>query len=437
MNRILLHQIWNRRRRNIWIFLELLLAGYFLWMVIDPICVLTADQMIPRGYEQEGIYQLKLGAYEAEDGVYFHKDEDDEGTYARRYRQIVHELVSCPEVSSVALGEGNCFPNCQGWNGVLLRALGDTAKVHAQSYSYYQVDNNDPVGVLGLKDALTGEALDLPPTFFQNDRQVALSERLALRLFGTVRAVGRKITMFDSEHEVVGVFQNVKHFDAQQPYPLLLMSQPMPRVNSYIIWTGLLFRLKPEVDERAFLERFEREVVPRLNQGNFYYKGIKSFADYSREATFEAGITSKIRLSYTMATFALICIFLGMFGVFWMHAEDRRSEIGILRSLGASRGTVVRHFFFEMWLLVTVAFVLVLLAVFHYVNTEGLGAVVETFLNERGNPDPAFWQNHVWTRFAVVSAVTYVLLLCISFVAVCFPVCRALAVPPADALHEE
>lgn len=252
-----------------------------------------------------------------------------------------------------------------------------------------------------------------------------------------MRAVGRKILWNGNEYEVAGVFQNVKHFDAQQPYPLLLKSQPMPRVNSYIVWTSLLFRLKPEVDERAFLERFEREVVPRLNQGNFYYKGIKSFADYSREATFEAGITSKIRLSYTMATFALICIFLGMFGVFWMHAEDRRSEIGILRSLGASRGTVVRHFFFEMWLLVTVAFVLVLLAVFHYVNTEGLGAVVETFLNERGNPDPAFWQNHVWTRFAVVSAVTYVLLLCISFVAVCFPVCRALAVPPADALHEE
>lgn len=29
MNRIILHQFWNRRRRNIWIFMELVLAGYF------------------------------------------------------------------------------------------------------------------------------------------------------------------------------------------------------------------------------------------------------------------------------------------------------------------------------------------------------------------------------------------------------------------------
>lgn len=129
---------------------------------------------------------------------------------------------------------------------------------------------------------------------------------------------------------------------------------------------------------------------------------------------------------------------MGLFGTFWMHAVDRRSELGVLRSLGASRGAVAGRFYFEVWLLVTLAFLLVLLAVFHYVRSEGLGPVMQqTFRTKAFLPDPAYWQNRLWARFAVVSAVTYVLMLVLSFVAVWFPVRRAVALPPADALREE
>ena len=57
---ILLHQIWNQRRQNLWIFIELLIAGFFLWMVIDPIYVLTANRLIPQGGDTRGMYVLNL-----------------------------------------------------------------------------------------------------------------------------------------------------------------------------------------------------------------------------------------------------------------------------------------------------------------------------------------------------------------------------------------
>lgn len=85
MNRIILHQFWNRRRRNIWIFLELLLAGYFLWMVLDPICVLTADRMISRGYNPEGIYRLNLGIYDETSGLYYQAADDNDEVRDRKF----------------------------------------------------------------------------------------------------------------------------------------------------------------------------------------------------------------------------------------------------------------------------------------------------------------------------------------------------------------
>ena len=35
MNKII-KQIWNQRRMNGWIFIEIIIAGFFLWTVIDP-----------------------------------------------------------------------------------------------------------------------------------------------------------------------------------------------------------------------------------------------------------------------------------------------------------------------------------------------------------------------------------------------------------------
>ena len=39
----ILHQLWNQRRQNGWIFVELVVVSFFLWTVIDPIYVLTSN----------------------------------------------------------------------------------------------------------------------------------------------------------------------------------------------------------------------------------------------------------------------------------------------------------------------------------------------------------------------------------------------------------
>lgn len=60
----MLHQIikllWNSRRHNLWIMLELIVIAIVSWAVIDPLFVLNYNQSIPDGFEPDGLYRLEL-----------------------------------------------------------------------------------------------------------------------------------------------------------------------------------------------------------------------------------------------------------------------------------------------------------------------------------------------------------------------------------------
>ena len=58
MVKTIFNQLWNQRKMNFWIFLELLAVSIFLWLVLDPVYVLNVNKQTPRGYESEGRYVL-------------------------------------------------------------------------------------------------------------------------------------------------------------------------------------------------------------------------------------------------------------------------------------------------------------------------------------------------------------------------------------------
>ena len=49
MTNKIIKQIWNQRRMNSWIFIEIIIAGFFLWTVIDPMYVLTVTHLKDKG----------------------------------------------------------------------------------------------------------------------------------------------------------------------------------------------------------------------------------------------------------------------------------------------------------------------------------------------------------------------------------------------------
>lgn len=82
------------------------------------------------------------------------------------------------------------------------------------------------------------------------------------------------------------------------------------------------------MDARAFEKRFREEVAPQLQIGNFCYPELVSFNRQIRNELENSGTLNKLRVQYALAGFALLCIFLGMTGTFWVRCDARRGEIG-------------------------------------------------------------------------------------------------------------
>ena len=197
----------------------------------------------------------------------------------------------------------------------------------------------------------------------------------------------------------------------------------------------IVFRLKEGVDFDRFHERFQQEVAPHMSQANFYFKEIKSFRDTRVDMGTMTGIYSKLRLKGSLATFTLLCIFLGMVGTFWIRCNARRQEIGLMRSMGATEGRVRNQFLTEAGILITAAFVFSLILVVNFV------VMADGMAQQSVTGDIQFAHVSQWlspgVQFAMVSLITYLALLLIALVGTLIPVCRAVKVLPADALRDE
>ena len=210
MIRTILHQLWNQRRQNGWIFLELLVVSFFLWTVIDPIYVLTANRAIDRGYNPEGLYVVNIGMYDATNGN-FNPDMASDSMNLVAYHRIARIVREQPEVECWSISANQSFPNSNSWSGT--QVFADTASlhkkegyVHAQWYNFITLDGSNMLRTYGLKDVRTGDDIRLPE---QTQGKVFISELLALRLFGTADAVGKKVYEDDEPSEVAGVFRDL------------------------------------------------------------------------------------------------------------------------------------------------------------------------------------------------------------------------------------
>lgn len=326
MIKIIRHQLWNQRRQNGWIFVELVIVSFFLWTVIDPIYVLTSNLALDPGYDEERAYALYMDYYDELHGK-FDKAQDSVAIRQENLYRITRLVKNCPEVESFALVTNASFPNCNSWNGG--QYFNDTLKVHSQYYQFVQAEGGDVFRTFGMKDAKNGQIMSLPEDCAAREG-VFVSERMAKELFGTADAVGKRVRYGDSTfHEVMGVLQDYKHRINEQPGNLLIqVNGKIPNHNWIQRMYMVTFRLKQNVDVAVFEKRFKAEVVPQLNVGNFYFTKLGRFADIRRQYENESGVTNTLRLQYSLAGFALLCVFLGMVGTFWIRCNARRQDIG-------------------------------------------------------------------------------------------------------------
>ena len=421
------HQIWNQRWHNSWIFVELLVIAIFLWMLIDPLYIVYATKAIPDNYEKKDRYFIEL------------MSNADEQNNIDVFRNILHMIENMPEVESsittsmtsnfndhITIVSDALYPNLE-------KQI--EAYVIVQAFQYLWNGNRNVFHTLGLKDANSGKLLTVPQNI-DTEKQIFVSKSAAINTYGTTNVIGRKPK---EDYEIIGVYEDYKINNYKEPLPSIIYLKNIEEDWFYSnLLNKIIVKLKKGTNRKLFTQKLNNQL--KKDKCGKFIKEIKLFSidEYQNNSSASKIAASTLRPKFIFCSFALACIFLCMLGTFWTRMDNRRSDIGIMRSMGASRSSVVRQYITEAVILLTLAFVAAMPIVLHFVLTEGFAEPeVCSIDKENFTPNPEYGVNNFYIHFAWVTAITYVAMLFITIVGTWIPVYRATRILPADALREE
>ena len=443
MIKMILHRIWNERRQNAWLFIELVVVSIFLWIAIDPLFVLLSHEYIPKGYDYSNIYSLN---FKDKKNV---QADDSQKACANDFAQVVNSVRGLPEVENYAVALRNSYPNSYETNCPEYRA--DTTEVQLNesfsvtTYEVYDFPGSDYFAMMKIRDAYTGEILK--KSEINNGHGAYVSRSFALAMFGTLDVVGKTISYSsdDISQTILGVFDNVQTMQFLEPMHLVIHLHDRSVAYSSLDTFSrrrVYVRLKKGVDEKEFSQRLASAIIPDAGLLCKEYDEMKPLVTRALDAQRIFGIESRYRLQTIFSCFALFCAFLGIMSTYWVRASTRQKEVGLMRSVGATSGNILWQFLVEGWLLVTLAFILVLPLLLHKVCIMGyadpLAKLMSSMYDKVLLPkDSAYLHNQPVTHFVFVSIITYLFMLLVSAIGVFLPIRRTVHIQPSEALGEE
>lgn len=420
MNRLTLRQLWNQRRANGWLLAELVVVSYFLWGVIDPVYVILSNRAIPDGYELADTYLLQLNRYHSMHRLFQTGAATDSALQAD-FMQIVERVEHYPGVSAAAVVFNGSYPQSGSWMDT--GYAHDTLNVNAQVLSF--LSGTDFFGVFRMKNAEGNVIPILPPS-----TSAAYGTTNVMRkLFPNGTGKGNWIHTEDTltRRQVADVLPVIQTRSMMQPRPLIVEATNQLYVDQH---PEICFRVRDGLASQAFTEQLKNDLQVLCRSGNFYFSSVNDFPTLAKETEIIFGTTGTLQLQLCMASFFMLCTFLGMVGTFWFRCQARRNEIGLRMAMGSSRQAMHRQFLFESWVLTTLGFVIGLLIVFQRIWHNG-------FAEATYNGSSEYLQNRPVPHFLLVTTFVYLLLVAVALIGTWIPAERAARTQPADALRDE
>ena len=427
---MILKNLWNHKKQNGFVFVEIVLIAVLSFYLIDHITVWAYGNYFCRAdgeFEKEHLLVAQTGRTTAIHDSISNNEDLLAPLFAFR-----DEVRSLPEVQSVCLTHGFIGDGQTMWNPHPLAPEADSTRICSSYPETFVVGQCyfETLGITPLAGSPSAESLsrDIPIG------SVVITRSLAVQLFGTAEAVGRRLvqvkgtdddgTEIVTRHTVYGVVEDVKPAPHERHFyvaffPVSALSGNTPK---------MLIRLKPDADATAFIAR-----SGKIKTDAYALASLNTYDSHQAENPYFSDQTIIVTLLSTLGLLFALNVILGTLGTFWLQIRKRTEDIGIMRSFGAKR----RNIFWMVWgegaLLTLLACILGQLIWLQFALNIGLadGGVRATSLHE------ADWVNTFWLHFLVVCAMQYLLLLAIVTLGMVIPTFRAMYKRPVEALHHE
>lgn len=384
--------MWNKRRANALILLEILLAFLVLFGVY-AFGFYNLDRFSsPLGFSYENSVGLRLNLPE---------DMDSASTVSMQKRirdeiLLVSGVEQATFIGSINPFSGNMYFNGNDDNGYELRTQGFFADEH-----FAETMN------LELREGRWFDETDVTSKYIP----VLVNGALMDEFYPAANSLVDSILIIEGEKKIIGVVENFKYrSNFSENAPLTFFPTRSRDVTKYPFQMMII---RASSGRTAAIEEPIYNLVRDITKNTDVV--IWNMADDRIKAN--KPVVVPLVVLTLISTFLLINIALGLFGVLFTQINRRRAEIGLRKAMGATPAQITTQFVLEVLLVATAA---LLLGVFF--------AVQVPILELTSIPAKFFY-------FGIVAAIITILL--IVFLCASIPSRQAAGLQPADVLHED
>jgi putative ABC transport system permease protein len=380
--------IWNKRRKNFLLFIEIFLAFAVLFSVFTFAIQSFRSYKSPLGFDTQDNWI-----------AFMSWDEELDSTALLDMKlRLERELEEKPQIISVSY-VGNITP----FSGSSWQTSNDdngfefSTRAMEADEDYLETAGIEIVEGRGFNE---GDHL-------AKYKSVIFTRKLRESTFGN-KPVLDSIYIINDEVQVVGIAANYKYmgeFSKEENLTFFLKPKASRDLGN------LQIRLAPGTPAD-----FEAEVNKTISEITKRSDFIIENLDVERKAESRDTWVPLIA-SLCICGFLIINVALGLFGVLYYTISKRRAEIGLRRTLGATKSVISRQFVGEVFLVAGAA---ILIGVFF--------AIQLPLMNVMEVEDINYYLSILFTSVLILSVV----LLCAFY-----PSRQAANIHPAMALHEE
>ena len=413
----LLRLIWNRKRQNLLLSIEILLSFFVLFGVTVVAAQFLTRWRAPLGFDIERVWSVEVRRPRGGPG----SDAGD----ALRFRGMFTELATMPQVEAAAGAFILPYSGSSAFSGLPL--------ADGRYIEYAFSHGSDGLAeVLGIRLAAgrwfsaEDDGANAPP--------VVLNQRLARDLFGDRDAVGRTIDQVQPPNgppipprlRVVGVIEDFRHDELSMPGRFAFFRLQIgdtadgPGTGWGPLTAGLPSALALRVGSGT-TAAFEEALVRRLDAvAPGWTFRVERLTDMRRDTL--RGSLVPLAVAAIVTFFLLVMVALGITGIVWQTIATRTAEFGLRRANGATAAHVRWQVVFELVLLTSLAL------------GASVAILVQVPLLPRESLDVTLPSAQTWAAsIAVSAAVIYLVTLLCGL----YPSRLATRIQPADALRYE
>ena len=394
---MLKHQLklmWNKRRANVLLFLEVLLAFLILFGVYTFATFSYERAQSPLGFAYEDGLRIKINPEEELDSIQFLDLQE----------RIRRELEAIDGVEAASF-IGFVFPFSNNtWNN------GNNNNGFEMSYKLFFGDRNLPeVAEIEVAEGRWYTEED----YLGKYGAVVVNRAFQEKYYPHAERLTDSTLIIDKTFRIVGIVEDFKYYSTfAEREPIVFMNQKNDELNGpYNRFNNLWVRTAPGRKTEV-----QEEIYTTLTELTKNTEVTIADLTVARKIANRPTILPLVIFAL-ISGFLLINTALGLFGVLFTQINRRRSEIGLRKALGATPGSITRQFVFEV---VLVAAAALLLGTFFAVQVALLELVP--------------FEGHF--VYSGIGLAVFTILLIVTLCAL-LPSLQAARLHPATVLHEE